>query len=133
VADGFSKQMDEMAKSPKGLPRRRTAAFWGVCCLGGVLVLFAAGAVIPCSMVSARPMAQKNACVNNLRMLDGAKEEWSLEKKAGKGAVVTMADITAGENPLVRAVPMCPGGGEYSVGVVGELPKCTLGEKGHRL
>jgi hypothetical protein len=66
-------------------------------------------------------------------MLDRAKEEWSLEKKAKKGAVVRMADIAAGEHPLVRAVPKCPGGGEYSVGAMGEVPKCTLGEKGHRL
>ena len=94
--------------------------------------MLAGAAVIPC-MVPAKATAQKNACVNNLRMLDRAKEEWSLQKKDEKGAVVSMPDMMAGEHSLVREVPKCPGGGEYTLGVIGESPKCTLAENGHRL
>ena len=121
-----------MVKLPKRVPRRRRAAFWGVCCLGGVVVLFAAAAVIPCR-VPAKATAQKHACINNLRMLDRAKERWALEKKVEKGALVMMGDLMAGEHSLVREVPKCSRGGEYAVGAIGEVPKCTLEEKGHRL
>jgi hypothetical protein len=62
-------------------------------------------------------------------MLDGAKGQWSLETKPGKGAAVTMTNVLQ----FLRAEPKCPGGGLYSVGAIGEVPKCTLTEKGHRL
>ena len=120
--------MDEMAKSPTGVPRRRRALFWGVCGLSGVVVLVGAAVLAPC-MVGAKPTAEKNACINNLRMLDGAKEQWSLENRVEKGAVVSLSDVQV----YLKAEPKCHGGGVYSVGLVGEDPKCTLSEKGHRL
>src|SRR5688572_24607706 len=80
--------MDEMAKSPTGVPQRRRALFWVVCGLSGVVVLVGAAVLAPC-MVGAKPTAEKNACINNLRMLDGAKDQWSLENRA----VVNLSDV----------------------------------------
>lgn len=62
-----------------------------------------------------------NACINNLRQLDGAKQQWVLENRRSKGDVVTWEDITPYlKNPLV-----CSRGGTYILGRVGELPRCS--------
>src|SRR3954451_4057341 len=46
------------------------------------------------NFVRARTTSQKNACINNLRQIDGAKQQWALENKASGAAVVTAANIT---------------------------------------
>jgi len=74
------------------------------------------------NFVKARQTAQRNACIQNLKQIDGAKEQWALETKQADGAAV---DETA-VNKYLKAVPTCPGGGRYTYGVVGENPTCTI-------
>src|SRR3974390_1052350 len=38
------------------------------------------------NFVRARTTAQQNACINNLRQIDGAKQQWALEQKANATA-----------------------------------------------
>src|ERR1700688_5336012 len=45
------------------------------------------------NFVRARTTAQQNACINNLRQLDGAKQQWALEAKAGQTTTPTLANI----------------------------------------
>ena len=78
----------------------------------------------------ARVQREVNACINNLRQLDGGKEQWALENKKAAGAVPTWEDIV-GETRYVRNMPVCPGGGQYSLNSVGENPVCTV--PGHQL
>jgi hypothetical protein len=68
--------------------------------------------------------AQANACVNNLRLLDGAKQQWALEKQKPAGALLTAADLA----PYLKsnAVPVCPAGGVYTLNPVGVMPFCNL-------
>lgn len=81
----------------------------------------------------ARQTAQRNACINNLRQIDSAKDQWAIEEGKMTGDVVTEADIL----PYFRdnALPVCPAGGAYELGVIGEPPTCSLGEAldGHAL
>ncbi|HEY5233841.1 MAG TPA: hypothetical protein VIK35_09945 [Verrucomicrobiae bacterium] len=74
----------------------------------------------------ARANSQRNACINNLRQIDGAKNEFVLEKGKATGYVVTEADIT----PYIRGgvLPKCPSGGTYTIGKVGEKPTCSTAE-----
>jgi hypothetical protein len=66
-----------------------------------------------------------NACINNLRQIDGAKNEWTLEHNATNGEAVMMNQLT---NYLLHGIiPKCPSGGTYTIGKVGELPACSLG------
>lgn len=73
--------------------------------------------------------AQANACINNLRQIDGAKQQWALEKHKTPGAVPTPADLA----PFLPggAMPVCPAGGVYSINAVGALPTCSV--PGHAL
>src|SRR6476620_6553741 len=45
------------------------------------------------NFVRARTTSQKNACINNLRQIDGAKQQWALESKAAAHASPTATDI----------------------------------------
>src|SRR5216684_4170142 len=42
-----------------------------------------AGIAIP-NFVKARTTSQANACINNLRQMDGAAQEWAVENEAAK-------------------------------------------------
>ena len=80
----------------------------------------------------ARANSQRNACINNLRQIDAAKQEWALEKGKANGTPVTEDDI----KPYLKLdasgnIPKCPAGGKYTIGKVGELPTCSI--PGHAL
>src|SRR4051812_9305794 len=84
------------------------------------------------NFVKARGTAQKNACINNLRQIDGAKEQWALENKKKQGDACATTDI---DTYVKGGVPtVCPGGGSYTVSNVGTAPNCSLGTSaGHTL
>jgi prepilin-type N-terminal cleavage/methylation domain-containing protein len=45
------------------------------------------------NFVRARTTAQMNACINNLRQIDGAKQQWALEHQAVSTAAPGATDI----------------------------------------
>ena len=82
------------------------------------------------NFVKARGTAQKNACINNLRQIDGAKEQWALENKKSSGAD---EDDAAINGYIKGGAPACPGGGSYTYGKVDASPLCSLSGSGHSL
>ncbi|HTA30064.1 MAG TPA: type II secretion system protein [Candidatus Cybelea sp.] len=92
------------------------------------------------NFVRARTTAQQNACINNLRQLDGAKQEWALEKRAGATATPANTDI---QPYLGRGsggtLPSCPSDStskfdtSYSVGNVSIPPTCKINTTNHVL
>lgn len=75
------------------------------------------------NFVKARGTAQKNACIQNLRQIDGAKEQWALEAKKSAGSAV---DETAINSYLKNGAPSCPGGGTYTYSAIGTDPSCSI-------
>jgi hypothetical protein len=74
-------------------------------------------------LVAARNTSAKNACINNLRQSDGAKQQWALENRKDTNAIPTASDVA---NYLKNnTFPVCPHGGKYIVGRVWEDPRCT--------
>jgi hypothetical protein len=70
---------------------------------------------------------ERNACINHLRQIDAAKQQWALEKNKTADAVPTVADI----EPYIKLdasgnIPGCPSGGAYTLNAVGELPSCSI-------
>ncbi|HEY1717834.1 MAG TPA: type II secretion system protein [Verrucomicrobiae bacterium] len=90
------------------------------------------------NFIKARATSQANACINNLRQIDGAINEWALETGQASGAGVNAADIS-GYIKLNSAgsVPGCPGGGTYTYTSVGSSLQisCSLSTQtpAHRL
>ncbi len=81
------------------------------------------------NFVKARTTAQKNACINNLRQMDGAQEQYALEQKLATGST---ADTTAVVGYLKgSALPQCPAAGTYTWGTIGTIPSCSLSSSGH--
>jgi len=74
------------------------------------------------NFVKARATAQQNACINNLRQLDAAKNQWALENAKKSTDVPTKQDLL----PYLRKWPVCPAGGTYTIGAVGEPPTCSV-------
>ena len=81
------------------------------------------------NFVKARSTSQQNACINNLRQIDAAKQQWALEKNKTADAVPTANDIKV--YLMHNKLPACPQGGAYTLGPVGETPKCSI--PGHEL
>jgi hypothetical protein len=76
--------------------------------------------------IKAHACSCSNACVNNLRQIDAAINEWALEQSKTNGTVVTEDDI----KPYIKLdahgnVPKCPDGGKYTFGRVGDTPQIT--------
>ncbi|MDB6026723.1 MAG: peptidase Ste24p [Verrucomicrobiales bacterium] len=72
-----------------------------------------------------RLAAQQNACINNLRQIESAKQVWALEQKKLNVDVVGEADLV-GPQLYIKNHPVCPAGGEYDYKTVGSNATCTL-------
>jgi len=94
----------------------------------GLLVAIA----IP-NLVRARTMSQQNACINNLRQIDGAAQTWALENKKMPTDPYTLSLV----KPYLKLdstgnLPACPAGGTYIPGAtVSNYPTCTV--SGHMM
>ena len=81
------------------------------------------------NFVKARATSQANACINNMRQVDAAANQFALEKGKKTGDPITMAtDLT----PYIKlnsagAIPPCPAGGTYACATVGATVTCSLG------
>ena len=78
------------------------------------------------NFVKARETAQKNACINNLRLIDAAKEQYALEWDLNTGAT---APTTAQLDDYFKSNvwPSCPAtSGAYTVNVISTEPDCVL-------
>jgi prepilin-type N-terminal cleavage/methylation domain-containing protein len=73
------------------------------------------------NFVKARASAQQNACIANLKQIDGAKEQYALEGKLGAGAA---ASGIFGADSFIKTEPTCPAGGAYTINVIGTAPAC---------
>jgi prepilin-type N-terminal cleavage/methylation domain-containing protein len=86
------------------------------------------------NFVRARASSQANACINNMRQIDAAKQTWGLEnnKKA-----TDAPDATALKTYLGRgtgSLPTCPAGGtsatfatSYTINDLSTAPVCLIG------
>jgi prepilin-type N-terminal cleavage/methylation domain-containing protein len=72
------------------------------------------------NFVRAREAAQLNSILNNLRIIEGAKDQWALEQKQGTGSVVTWATDTTGIGSYLKGETVKEVVGEaYTLNVVG--------------
>src|SRR6185295_658050 len=58
-----------------------------------VAIIGLLGAIAIPNFVKARTTSQKNACINNLRNIDGAIQQWAVENKANPTSKVALTDI----------------------------------------
>jgi hypothetical protein len=83
------------------------------------------------NFVKARGTAQKNACINNLRQIDAAKQQWALENNKSATDVPSRDDLKPYLSRAGSGFPVCPQGGHYTIDAVGKPPACSI--PGHSL
>ena len=81
------------------------------------------------NFVRARNSSQTNACINNLRQIDSATQQWALETGASDSTAPTTSVYGYIKGGVV---PTCPANGTYSLGGnVTASPTCN--KAGHAL
>lgn len=116
-----------------------------------VLIPFYAmmGSIAIPSFMKARTTAQANACINNLRQIEAAKDQYALEHGLTNGATVTFANIgpTATGGGYLKVWPVCPASAhadpitrtrsstenEYDINVIGQNVRCRIMPDKHAL
>jgi type II secretory pathway pseudopilin PulG len=86
------------------------------------------------NFVKARGTAQMNACISNLRQIDGAVQTWALETKQADNTQVEYDNIKG----YLRNQVVCPSGGHtfsdsYHLGTVQDKPTCLKMPDTHKL
>jgi prepilin-type N-terminal cleavage/methylation domain-containing protein len=92
------------------------------------------------NFVRARQTSQTNACINNLRQIDGAKQQWALEKGQSGSASATSSDIKPylGRGGSLASV-FCPNDStrdfatSYDIQIVSTNPICNINGTDHKL
>ena len=86
------------------------------------------------NFIKARTTSQMNACINNLRQVDGAIQQWALENKKDAAATVAYSDISS----YLKNAVICPSGGtafsdSYTISTVAAKPTCKKVTSSHVL
>jgi chromosome segregation ATPase len=73
---------------------------------------------------SAAMAAQLETCLNNLRLIEAAKQQWALDNSKTDDDIPTVLELL----PYFRddVFPACPAGGTYTINAVGVLPTCSI-------
>ena len=91
-----------------------------------VLIIGLLAAIAIPGFARARNDARAKTCVNNLRLIEAAKDQWAMATNAAEGANVTVADNEYIQCFKGNAQPVCPvGSTAYTVNPVGTNPACA--------
>jgi prepilin-type N-terminal cleavage/methylation domain-containing protein len=95
-----------------------------------VLIIGILLAIAVPNFIRSRENSRAKACVNNLRQISNAVEQWAMDNKKNAGDTVALTSLI-GVNSYLRNTPTCPSGGTYTASpAVGSSPTCTIGTNG---
>ena len=84
------------------------------------------------NFVRARITSQQNACINNLRQIDGAKQTWALENNVKPNTVPLDTNIQPYLGRGIGQLPFCPSDStgnfntSYALNDLQTPPKCNI-------
>ena len=92
------------------------------------------------NFVHARTQSQINACINNIRQIDGAKQQWALENKKSSSDTPDTNNIqpylgrgSAGQLPTCPADTTSTFAASYNINIVSSNPTCRIDATNHVL
>jgi len=95
-----------------------------------VLIIGILLAIAVPNFMKARETSRAKSCTSNLKQIDAAKEQWAMDTKASDGDAGPVMDAIAGAGLYIKARPMCPSSGDYTIDVIGTDPTCSIGNQG---
>ena len=75
------------------------------------------------NFIKARESSQRNACIANMKQIEGAKATWALEQKKVNSDTPVDGDLF-GATLYIREKPGCPAGGSYTMTQVDTKQTC---------
>ena len=78
------------------------------------------------NFVQARTSARRNTCVNNLRLIQAAKDQYAIENNQADTVTPTTADTSPyfKSQQLSAGLPKEPQGGTYTLNAISASPTC---------
>jgi hypothetical protein len=117
------------------IKRSAGALSGGGLALGGLITGYLSIALIPMigmmaaiaipNFVKARNTAQMNMCINNLRQIEDAKQQWALENKKEPADTPTAQELDKYLHTSFTTLK-CSAGGVYTINAGGEKPACSI-------
>jgi prepilin-type N-terminal cleavage/methylation domain-containing protein len=95
-----------------------------------VAIIALLSAIVIPNLLKAGARSQATACINNLRLLDTAIQQFSVEAGKHDGDTIVWPDDLTGYIKLNKqgSIPPCPAGGTYTLNTVSHYPSafCSL-------
>jgi prepilin-type N-terminal cleavage/methylation domain-containing protein len=91
-----------------------------------VLIIGILLAIAVPNFVRARESSRAKSCQANLKQIDSAKEQYMMDNNTTT-APAAMANIVP---DYIKATPVCPSGGAYTIGDAVTAPTCGIGANG---
>jgi prepilin-type N-terminal cleavage/methylation domain-containing protein len=83
------------------------------------------------NFIRSRASSQQNACINNLRQINAAVQQWAME--TGQAAGSPPPNMATDLTPYIQlnsnsSIPVCPSGGTYTIYNISAVPQvsCSL-------
>lgn len=94
-----------------------------------VLIIGLLAAIALPGFARARQRAQENACVNNLRQIESAKDQWAIDFGATTNSPIAGGLQNLVDTGILKSPPSCPVGGTAAytatIGNIGVPPGCA--------
>jgi len=90
-----------------------------------VLIIGLLSAIAIPEFAKARERSRQKACINNLRQIEAAKEQWAMAENLG---ATDPADLNAISDYLVGVINVdvvCPAAGQYMCLFIGDVVRCS--------
>ena len=94
-----------------------------------VLIIGILLAIAVPNFIRARETSRAKTCQGNLKQMQSAKEQWAMDTRAATTATPTTTDLY-GTDKYIKAEPVCPSNGDYTIGAMNADPTCGTSTNG---